>query len=182
MASLAKVYKIKWYGPYKEKDLPKRKSNIVYLWVGKRKSNPSVKYCVPQYCGITGRGVYRFFDSKHKKDELMPKYRKCWIGKIVGGKRKTSKNLKNSALERTESLLVYFLKRQKLNNEKCCVLNERKGLNPPDISIGILSTFYKVDKSEYGRTPSTVKNLKKVILWDVSSKKLMKGMLDCCKT
>ena len=62
MASLAKVYKIKWYGPYKEKDLPKRKSNIVYLWVGKRKSNPSVKYCVPQYCGITGRGVYRFFE------------------------------------------------------------------------------------------------------------------------
>ena len=94
MAASFKMYVVKWFGPYKESDLPNDASNMIYLWTGKRKSNPSVKYCVPQYCGITGRGIDRFLDVSHKKDELMPKYRKCWIGKIIGGKRTTVKGEK----------------------------------------------------------------------------------------
>ena len=170
MASLFKIYTIKWYGPYDEENLPNDANNMIYLWTGKRKSNPSVKYCIPQYCGITGRGIDRFLDKYHKKDELMPKYRKCWIGRILGEKRTTIKAKKtmrkNSAFERTEALLIYFLKRRKLHNSKCCVLNVQKGVNPPEKPMGIYNLFFKMNKEERQRTPSTIQNLKKLIVWD----------------
>lgn len=170
MAASFKMYVVKWFGPYKESDLPNDASNMIYLWTGKRRSNPSVKYCIPQYCGITGRGIGRFLDGSHKKDELMPKYRKCWIGKIIGGKRTTvkgkKKTRKNSAFERTESLVIYYLQRRKLHNCKCCVLNERKGVNPPSMPIGILNLFYKTNKEKWNRIPTTIKNLSKIIIWD----------------
>ena len=170
MLSSFKTYIVKWFGPYKESELPKDEKNMIYLWTGKRKSNPSVKYCVPQYCGITGRGKDRFQDKNHKKDELMPKYRKCWIGRIVGGRRTVVKGRqsirKNTAFERTESLLIYFFQRHKLHNCKCCFFNKQKGKNPPSIPIGILNVFFKINKEERMRIPATISNLNKIIIWD----------------
>ena len=160
MSSTLTVYTIKWIGPYKEKELPKDKNNMIYLWTGK--TGPNQKRNRPCYCGITGRGILnRSHDKNHKKESILVNTRQCWVGRISGGKRKVSTGYKNTAFERTENLVIHFLR----NYKRCCSLNERKKA-VPKVSVGILNIFMKQDESIYQRRPKDILCLPHIILWN----------------
>lgn len=158
MSSTLTVYTIKWRGPYKDNDLPEAKSNMIYLWTGK--TGPKSRACLPCYCGITCRGTTRFGDKDHKKEKILKNSRKCWVGSIVGGKRKTSKGYKNTAFERAENLVVCFFKKRGY-----CSLNERKNAYPRN-PVGVFSIFYKITMDEYSRRPKDISPLPKILLWN----------------
>lgn len=159
MPSTLTVYTIKWKGPYKEDKLPHHKENMIYLWTGK--TGPKQKKNKPCYCGITGRGCRRFNDQNHKKNLILKNSRKCWVGVIIGGKRRTSNGQKNTAFERTEHLLVYFLK----NLKSCCSKNERKANSFPK-PVGVYNIFLKTNGDEYSRKSRDVSVIPKILLWN----------------
>lgn len=160
MSSTLIVYTIKWKGPYKEGDLPKDRNNMIYLWTGK--TGPHSKKNQPCYCGVTGRGVQkRSRDKNHKKDCILKGTRRCWIGIISGGKRKVSTGYKNTAFEKSEYLVVHYLRKYK----RCCVLNERK-TKSPDVPVGVFNIFFKQNGEERCRRPNDILSLPRVILWN----------------
>lgn len=175
MSSTYKVYHIKWYGPYSEKQLEMLEKingkiihNMIYLWSGKRYSNPSAQSAVIQYCGITERGKYRFDDPNHHKNEIIVKTRLCWIGIVRGIKRKTATGKCNAGLEKIEEILIHFLSQQRIDGQKCCALNKYKKKNPPSESFGVINEFYKTDETIRVRKTKDVRALRNLIIWDGS--------------
>lgn len=158
MASTLTVFTITWVGPYtKKEDLPNHKSNMIYLWTGQ--TGPKAT-CKPCYCGISGRGTKRFLDKDHKKDKILSGKRKCWIGYIKGGKRETQSGRKNTAYERSENLIVFYLK----NYQRCLSLNVIKK-NSPNTPVGIFNILKKLDGSKRALKPKDIKPVPRILLW-----------------
>lgn len=160
MSSTLTIYTIKWEGPYHEADLPKDKNNMIYLWTGK--TGPNQKENRPCYCGITGRGVLkRGRDKNHKKDSILVNTRKCWIGRISGGKRKVTTGYRNTAFERTEYLLIHFLK----NYRRSCSLNEKKK-TVPENPVGVYNIFANQCGNTRKKRLGDIRFLPHIILWN----------------
>lgn len=162
------TFVIEWTGPYTDPEETDQK-NILYLITGSSKTGMRSEKI--RYVGKTSSNCKGRFTDSHKYKTHIGNDGKFWIGKI-----KNSNSAKNnsSAISKAEKILVHYLKNYSTSS-KVDLLN-KKLINEPIFSIGVINRWYDKNKEEYCKRifPSIL--IPDGIIWDKSNGILFSSM------